>query len=143
MKIISLIICLFLLLPNSVMAARERLLDDKDVCERYKGVWREFGNGCADNCHDSKTFLGLCAQTIVYACDCGKNKCWDYNRCISNRKFQKMVDDQREKRRLEAERLRMEEELKLERQRLSDKVQEDLMSEQEVQSPPIPPVPFQ
>ncbi|MDA0902030.1 MAG: hypothetical protein O3B09_01290 [Proteobacteria bacterium] len=111
MKLIIHTISLILILTSTAFAARERLLDGKDVCERQEGVWREYGNDCADNCQDMQSFLGLCALKVVYACDCGENRCWNKNICVLDEEYQKQVADIIEKNKKIAEEIRKEQEL--------------------------------
>jgi hypothetical protein len=115
------------------------LLDDKDICERQKGVWREFGSSCADNCYDQEVFFRLCAGSVVYACDCGKSKCWDYNQCIPVKEYQKIVE--KEKKRLEEERLIKEEERKLEEGNLEEDIKRQITNKEEYKAaPPLNPL---
>jgi len=85
-SIINLI--LFLFLSADITIAKE-LFNSKDLCKSEKGVWREFGNDCADFCSLERSSGGSCASKITYSCDCLKNRCWDDYRCINNKSYQK------------------------------------------------------
>lgn len=66
--------------------------DDRPICEEIKGVWRQFGNGCADQCHAKFDQFTMCSQALTYACDCGKGRCWDGETCILMRDYKKNYD---------------------------------------------------
>ena len=66
--------------------------DDRPICEENKGVWREFGNGCADQCHAKFDEFTMCSQALTYACDCGKGRCWDGEMCVLMRDYKKIYD---------------------------------------------------
>jgi hypothetical protein len=82
MKKILLIILLSIL--SSSVLARTAWVDNKTICEKTKGTWRIFNNDCANSC-ESKFSLPLCSSTSIYSCDCGKNRCWDNDKCISDK----------------------------------------------------------
>ena len=96
----------FLLLFTSSLATgqtvRSTSFDDRETCEKDRGVWREFGNGCADSCEAKFDKTSICTQAITYACECGKNKCWNGERCSAMQDYQKIfaVRQAREKERL-------------------------------------------
>ncbi|MCE3254930.1 MAG: hypothetical protein K0R25_424 [Rickettsiaceae bacterium] len=74
----------FILIFYSTNAlARTAWVDNKASCEKTKGIWKLFGNSCADNC-DSKFDISYCISVSTYHCECGTSKCWDGNQCISN-----------------------------------------------------------
>lgn len=62
--------------------------DVREVCESENGVWREFGNECANNCALDRGRQRMCVPAITYACDCPEGQCWDYYQCIDKREFQ-------------------------------------------------------
>jgi len=66
--------------------------EDRPICEENKGVWREFGNGCADQCHAKFDEFTMCSQALTYACDCGKGRCWDGEMCVLMRDYKKIYD---------------------------------------------------
>lgn len=76
------------------------LFDAREVCENEKGVWREFGSDCADNCSLDRGYKKMCISKINYSCDCLENKCWDYYQCVDNDKYQEAA------KKVEAERIK-------------------------------------
>lgn len=96
----------FLLLFTSSIATaqtvRSTSFDDRETCEKDRGVWREFGNGCADSCEAKFDKTSICTQALTYSCECGKNKCWNGERCTAMQDYQKIftVRQAREKERL-------------------------------------------
>ncbi len=91
---------------------RSTTFDDREFCEKDRGVWREFGNSLADNCEAKFDRFAIAAQALTYACDCGKGRCWDNKQCISMLEFKKIYDDrqaQMQKRLDMAKRARREE----------------------------------
>jgi len=49
----------------------------KAHCEDMGGVWKNFGNGCADSCRKHEEEMVMCTMAFVWACDCGEGKCYD------------------------------------------------------------------
>ena len=49
-KFIFLAAILFTSSIASAQSTRHTSFDDRQLCDENNGVWREFGNGCADNC---------------------------------------------------------------------------------------------
>jgi hypothetical protein len=89
--------------------ARSTSFDDRVICEESKGVWRQFGNGCADNCESKFDEFSICTQALVFACDCGKNRCWNEGKCVTRSSYEeiynvkkaeekKVLDEAKEKR---------------------------------------------
>ncbi len=72
--------------------------DVKEVCESEKGVWREFGNDCANNCALDTGRQKMCIPTITYGCNCPKDQCWDYYKCVDNKEYQTKALEDEEKR---------------------------------------------
>ena len=88
----------FLIAPSLVNAqfARSTSFDDRPICEESKGIWREFGNGCADNCESKFDKYEVCTTAITYACDCGKGRCWNKNKCIAMSAYKVIFDKEAE-----------------------------------------------
>jgi len=95
----------------SFSQTRSTSFDDKPICERTGGVWRQFGNSCVDRCEAQFNPFTMCAMSLKFGCDCGENSCWDSGRCISlssykeiydeeQKQRQEVLDEQKEKRRL-------------------------------------------
>ncbi|MES2676967.1 MAG: hypothetical protein V4612_01460 [Pseudomonadota bacterium] len=59
-------------------------IDDKAICEKTKGNWQIFNNDCANLCDNKFEFLP-CTQTAIFSCNCGNNRCWDNDKCISEK----------------------------------------------------------
>ena len=91
---VSAFLVLFFLLIQSASAqvTRPTTFDDRGVCENSKGVWRQFGNGCADFCHDKFDRFAMCTQALVFSCECGKNRCWDGESCVALKSYKKIFD---------------------------------------------------
>ncbi|MFT7088052.1 MAG: hypothetical protein ACJAZX_001507 [Rickettsiales bacterium] len=68
-------------------SARKAYVDNKEICRQDKGLWRIFNNDCADKC-DNKFEYSACARTRIFACDCGVNKCWNGDKCVSEKAAQ-------------------------------------------------------
>ena len=80
---------LFLTIASVIFnASAEDSFDVKKMCESQKGVWREFGNDCADNCSLDKGRKKMCISNITFSCDCLENKCWNYYQCVDNEQYQ-------------------------------------------------------
>ncbi len=97
----------FLLLFTSSLATaqtvRSTSFDDRQTCEKDKGVWRQFGNGCADSCEAKFDKTSICTQAITYSCECGKNKCWNGEKCSGMQDYKKffVARNDKEKEKLE------------------------------------------
>jgi hypothetical protein len=105
---------LFFSFNSLAQTTRPTSFDHREFCEKSKGVWRQFGNGCAGSCSSKVDEFAMCTQAITYSCDCGKDRCWDDVNCISLAEYKKERDrqkreqqeadeEQREKRRAEFE----------------------------------------
>ncbi len=70
---------------------RETTFDDRPFCEKNGGVWREFGDICANSCR-SKAQESQCSSQIVYTCDCGPDRCFDNQTCVKFSEFKKAYD---------------------------------------------------
>ena len=53
--------------------------DTKEACTVTGGVWKQFGNGCADLCGSEGQ--DTCTMMVIESCDCGTNQCWNGKRC--------------------------------------------------------------
>lgn len=90
---------IFFLIANHAFAefGRSTSFDDREICDRDKGVWREFGNSAGDNCESKMDRFAISAQALTYACDCGKGRCWDAGRCVLMTDYKKTYDERQEK----------------------------------------------
>lgn len=82
----SKIFCLiFIFFATEVLGQsfRETSFDERPMCEKQKGVWRSFGNGCADSCEAKLNSFMVCTEAITYSCDCGGSRCWNGNSCVN------------------------------------------------------------
>lgn len=81
---------------------RPTSFDGRAECEKSRGVWRQFGNGCADECNSKFDEFTICTEEIISGCDCGKGRCWNgeggssANSCVSLSEYQKIFDRQQE-----------------------------------------------
>jgi hypothetical protein len=94
------VICLFFVIFSSDVFAqtiRPTTFDSRNICENSKGVWRQFGNGCADNCEAKFDRFNICTQALAFSCDCGKNRCWNGDACVSMSEYKKVYDVEQEK----------------------------------------------
>jgi hypothetical protein len=89
---------LLFLLPSSSYSQelRSTSFDDRPTCESAKGVWRQFGNSCVDECRPKLDSFSVCAQAITYGCDCGKGRCWDGETCVMLKDYKKIFDIEKE-----------------------------------------------
>ena len=76
---------------SSGLFARSVWVDNKNICEQTKGNWRLFNNDCGDGCANQFS-LKICSFFSTYSCDFGENKCWDGDKCLSNKIAQKFWD---------------------------------------------------
>ena len=90
---------IFFLIASPAFAefGRSTSFDDREICDRDKGVWREFGNSAADNCEAKMDKFAIAAQALTYACDCGKGRCWNGDRCVLMSDYKKQYDELQEK----------------------------------------------
>jgi len=79
---LTLVLSLILLMLVSVEAKRVTSFEKRPACEASGGVWRQYGNACADGCLVKFDKFRMCAQALTYACDCLKDKCFDGQRCV-------------------------------------------------------------
>ncbi|MBP7710132.1 MAG: hypothetical protein KA100_03590 [Rickettsiales bacterium] len=92
--------CLFFVFFSANVFAqtiRPTTFDDRNICEDSKGVWRQFGNGCANNCESVFDKFAMCTNALVFSCDCGKNRCWNGETCLALKDYKKIYDIEAEK----------------------------------------------
>ncbi|OFW80430.1 MAG: hypothetical protein A2887_03355 [Alphaproteobacteria bacterium RIFCSPLOWO2_01_FULL_40_26] len=87
----------FLFLIANSAFARTTSFENRFVCEKDKGIWRTYGNGCVDSCYEKFDKFAICARAITYGCDCGKGKCWDGEQCVELIEYKKVYDVMQEK----------------------------------------------
>jgi hypothetical protein len=76
------ILFVFLINESQANLTRSTTFDERPKCESSKGMWRDFGNSCADKCEYKFQKYPYCSNAIVYSCDCGKNRCLYQDQCI-------------------------------------------------------------
>jgi len=99
-RLLITVIILFYSKSAFALLARPTSFDDRGSCEESKGVWRQFGNGCAGSCEAKLDQFAVCTQALVYACDCGSKRCWDGKSCVVLAEYEKiykakMVEEQK------------------------------------------------
>lgn len=84
----------FFIFSSSSFAQSMRFtsFDDRAACESSKGVWRQFGNGCVDECRPKLDQFYICTGAITNGCECGKGRCWDGETCISIESYKKIFE---------------------------------------------------
>lgn len=95
MKQTCAILIFLLFLSSEVFAqavAPSTSFDDREACEENKGVWREFGNGCVDECYPKFDKFVICTSAVTFGCDCGKGRCWNEKSCASVAQYKKVFD---------------------------------------------------
>lgn len=101
MKIVQKFICFTLFLFTAVFfsvfvsnaqTTHSTFFDDRQTCDDSKGIWREFGNGCADNCASKFDKYSICTASIIFACDCGKGRCWNGEECTPMTSYKKIYE---------------------------------------------------
>lgn len=75
---------------------RSTSFDDRSICEQSKGVWREFGNGCVDECNAKFDQFSVCTQAATFGCDCGADRCWDGAACVTLQSYKKVFEIEEE-----------------------------------------------
>jgi len=76
------ILFLFFINESHANLTRSTTFDERPKCESSKGMWRDFGNSCADKCEYKFQKYPYCSNAIIYSCDCGKNRCLYQDQCI-------------------------------------------------------------
>lgn len=101
-KILKTLIIFFGLLINNVYANIQRptTFDERQNCEKSNGMWRDFGNSCAGSCESKLDKFAVCSYAITFGCDCGENRCYYEDKCISLTEYikiyeQKLSEDQK------------------------------------------------
>ena len=89
------LIFLFLSFSSLAQTIRPTSFDDRAFCEEQKGIWREFGNRCADNCLAKFNEFEICTSAAIYNCDCAKGRCWDGEKCVNNSDYKIIYDKKR------------------------------------------------
>src|SRR3989338_5764356 len=79
-----------LFLSSQTYAKSKTSFDDRPICEENKGVWREFGNSCANSCEEQFDEYAICGKETIFACDCGEKSCWHENKCIKITEYEKI-----------------------------------------------------
>ena len=78
-------------------AIRSTTFDDRPACQEVRGVWRQFGNGCIDECNAKFDKFSICPQVLAYGCDCGRNRCWNGDTCVMKKDYKKIFDEEQAK----------------------------------------------
>ena len=87
----------FFVVFNAFANNRPTTFDDRFACEKSQGVWREFGNGCVDNCIKKiDPYNIVCTSALTYGCECGKNRCWNAEKCVALQDYQVQYQKQQE-----------------------------------------------
>lgn len=112
-------------------ATRYTSFDDRPDCEESKGVWRQFGNVCVDQCRPKFDQFVICAQAITFGCDCGDGRCWEGNSCIPLKDYKKTFDAEvaEEKKILDEAKERRKEEAKENEQLILNRLANPVLSE--------------
>jgi len=77
-KILLIFHILFLNFNYSFAKQQEKQeLSSQSRCEQQEGLWKNFGNGCADSCFKYENERVMCTMAFVWACDCGEGSCYD------------------------------------------------------------------
>lgn len=108
--LIYVFLLLNLLFGNSSFAQnfRSTTFDQRTICEKDQGVWREFGNGCVDSCRSKFNKFTMCTSALTYGCDCGTNRCWYDGKCVANDEYQKTYDLEKSKENVRLEKLKQQ-----------------------------------
>lgn len=85
---------LFTISFANAQTVRHTSFDGRQACNESNGIWREFGNGCGDNCVSKFDQYEICTNAITYGCDCGKGHCWHDDRCMSITSYKKIFDEE-------------------------------------------------
>ena len=108
---------IFFVFSSSIASASNHQLtsfEERPLCEKSNGIWREFGDGCANSCQAKFDQYLVCTRKLVYACDCGDNACWQDDKCVKISDYKKTFAELETKRNeeLQAKKLEREEKLK-------------------------------
>lgn len=113
---------LFFISNSHANIIRPTTFDDRPQCEQSKGMWRDFGNSCADKCEYKFQKYPYCSTAIIYSCDCGKNRCLYQDKCIDIIEYKSVYEQN------EAEENKLLEEVKEERLKKSKKFKKEYMN---------------
>jgi hypothetical protein len=124
MRFLVLAILLAFLPAASFGNDRSVSFDEKPVCEKQGGVWRQFGNSCLDSCISKFDKFSICAQAITYGCDCLRDKCFDGNQCVLMSDYKVKYDEifAQEKEILEQKKVERKDEFKQNQQIIMQKL---------------------
>lgn len=92
--------CAYLLFFNfDAMAqfSRQTTFDERSNCEATKGIWREFGDDCVDDCEAQFDEFAICDRSTHFSCDCGKGRCFNEGKCILMSEYKKIYQKNLEK----------------------------------------------
>lgn len=98
---------------------RSTSFENRGICEKDNGVWREFGNGCTDGCAAKVDKYTICTMALTYSCDCGKGRCWEAGTCFSIRDYKKVYSEKQAKNEARLNRLKKARKKEFERNKLS------------------------
>lgn len=72
--------------------SRSTTFDDRSICEKSQGVWREYGNICVDECEAKLDQFALCSAATTFGCECGKSRCWNDEKktCVELKDYKKI-----------------------------------------------------
>jgi hypothetical protein len=103
---------------------RSTSFDDRSACESSKGVWRQFGNGCVDECRPKLDQFYICTGAITNGCECGKSRCWDGESCTSIESYKKIfvIEQTEEEKILNEAKEKRKEEAKKNQEEIMDKL---------------------
>lgn len=97
MKFLLILTLITFSLNSAFSNQRQTSFDEKPNCEQQNGVWRQFGNSCANNCKSMFNEFSICAQAITYGCDCLQDRCYNEGECVLiddyKIKYQKIVNE--------------------------------------------------
>lgn len=95
--LVAMFFLIFFLVNALAGIDRKTTFDNRPICESNKGVWREYGNGCVDECFAKFDELAVCTYARTFGCDCGKGKCWDNDKCMAVIEYKKIFDEIKER----------------------------------------------
>ncbi len=85
---LRIILTILIFISSKAIAFEAEKLSPRLKCEKSNGVWREFGDSCADTCYLDRGRNRSCFSNIESSCDCLKGKCWNGEKCIKNETYQ-------------------------------------------------------
>lgn len=96
-KIVKLLLLIFLGTTDVfAQVIRSTTFDNREICEKEGGVWRQFGNGCVDSCKAKLDRFTVCSMALTYGCDCGKDRCLEDNKCVTISDYKEIFDKEQE-----------------------------------------------